>query len=120
MTHGPASGVLDWEGPSHAYGSSAALRQRIIDCDVKAHLFGHIHEQRGVFVKNDHGDYEGGVEYRHPQHPHMPFPTPGPPPSSYPCDIISNNAVKNNSRHEAPIKHYIAGPPRMIIAHRLP
>jgi hypothetical protein len=120
MTHGPASGVLDWEGQSHAYGSSAALRQRIIACDVKAHLFGHIHEQRGVFVKNDHGVYVGGVEYRHPQYPHSPFPTPGPPPSSYPCDIISNNAVKNNSRHEAPMKHYIAGPPRMIIAHRQP
>lgn len=125
MTHGPASGVLDWEAPGHAYGSSAALRQRIIDCGVRAHLFGHIHEQRGVLVKNAHGVYEGGVEYRNPQSPHTPYPAPGAPPPTYPCDIISNNAVKNNSRHEdddkpEKKKHYIAGAPRMIIAHRQP
>ena len=118
LTHGPARGILDWETPHHAYGSSAALRQRIVDCRVRAHLFGHVHEQRGVFVKNDSGEFEGGVEYVHPLD-HQPYADPGPPPPDYPCDIVSNNAMKNNKRHEASENlHYIAGPPRMIVAYR--
>ncbi len=118
LTHGPARDILDWERPYQPYGSSAALRQRIVDCRVRAHLFGHIHEQRGVFVKNGFGGYEGGVEYVHPQE-HELCAHPGPPPPHYPCDIVSNNAMKNNKRHEASAdRHYIAGPPRMIIAHR--
>ncbi len=28
--------------------------------------------------------------------------------------------MKNNSRHEAATRHYIAGPPRLIIAERVP
>jgi predicted phosphodiesterase len=119
MTHGPARGVLDWEFEHEPYGSSVALRERIVECGVQVHLFGHVHEQRGVFARNGAGGYDGGVEYVHPQ-TLQPPPDPGPPSPLYPCDIISNNAVKNNKRHEATAdKHYIAGPPRMIIAHRL-
>lgn len=118
LTHGPARGVLDWEFPHQAYGSSVALRERIVACNVKVHVFGHVHEQRGAFVKDVGGGYSGGVEYVHPQQL-CRCPHPGPPAPDYPCDVISNNAMKNNKRHEAqPERHYIAGPPRMIIAQR--
>lgn len=118
LTHGPARGVLDWETPHQAYGSSVALRERILACNVQVHMFGHVHEQRGAFVKNDAGGYSGGVEYVHPLQG-CRCPHPGPPSPEYPCDVISNNAMKNNKRHEAiPETHYIAGPPRLIIARR--
>jgi predicted MPP superfamily phosphohydrolase len=118
LTHGPARGVLDWETGEQAYGSSLALRQRIVACGVRAHLFGHVHEQRGVYAKNAAGGYDGGVQYKDPRM--AATPEPGPPPPDYPCDIVSNNAMKNNSRHEDPTRHYIAGPPRLIIAERVP
>jgi len=116
LTHGPAEGIMDYIGgpfssPKSYWGASPALLEAIKKTKPRMHLFGHLHEQRGVWRKTASG-FDGGIEYRvHPDYP--PFPTPGPPPSDYPCELISCNAMKNHPRMEDR-QACIAGPARLI------
>jgi len=75
------------------------------------HLFGHLHEQRGLWKKGPHG-FEGGIEYR--KRPNAaPFVTSGPPPANYPCEIVSCNAMQNHQDEQR--ARCIAGPGRLIL-----
>mmetsp|Transcript_44611 Transcript_44611/g.87390 ORF Transcript_44611/g.87390 Transcript_44611/m.87390 type:complete len:600 (-) Transcript_44611:42-1841(-) len=119
LTHGPARNIFDCIGANqrscHIWGSSDALTENIWRAKPKLHLFGHLHEQRGVWVKTDEG-YVGGVEYcQDHRHPTAYFPTVGPPPVNYPCSMISCNAMKNHPDLENK-KAHIAGPARLITA----
>merc|ERR1712048_1058093 len=103
------------------WGSSADLNDAIKRARPRVHLFGHLHEQRGVWQRNSVGDYIGGVEYE----PVVgsPFPTTGAPPIDWPCDLVSCNAMCNHGGHEydATGNHstgHIAGPARLIVASR--
>eukprot|EP00746_Dinoflagellata_sp_MGD_P139599 gnl/MRDRNA2_/MRDRNA2_73044_c0_seq2.p1 gnl/MRDRNA2_/MRDRNA2_73044_c0~~gnl/MRDRNA2_/MRDRNA2_73044_c0_seq2.p1 ORF type:complete len:359 (+),score=41.10 gnl/MRDRNA2_/MRDRNA2_73044_c0_seq2:100-1176(+) len=112
LTHGPARMVMDCTGhPGGCWGSSKALAQAIYRAQPRAHLFGHLHEQRGIWTRGPQG-YVGEIEYR--KRPDSnPFPTNGPPGTDYPCEIISCNAMMNHPGIEQK-KPRIAGPPRMI------
>lgn len=46
ITHAPAYGILDQDGPMHL-GSNDLLR-KLSELDIKAHCFGHVHAQHGV------------------------------------------------------------------------
>lgn len=118
MTHGPPHRIFDSVGPNHTWGSSVALKEAVERSRVPLHLFGHLHEQRGVYVKQANGSYRGGVEYR-ASPDHKPFVTIGPPPKDYPCQLISCNAMKNHPGVERTRRQYIAGPPRLILATRV-
>merc|ERR1712048_873189 len=103
------------------WGSSQDLNEAIKRARPRVHLFGHLHEQRGVWQRDSSGDYVGGVEYEATQG--QPFPTTGPPPKDWPCDLVSCNAMCNHSGHEMeatgknPGRH-IAGPARLLKAMR--
>jgi len=110
MTHCPPYQIFDQIDENHSWGSSKSLLQIIELRRPKVHLFGHLHEQRGVWIKNAASfEYAGGVEFQ-------PWPLPNkPPPSSYPCQIISCNAMKNHHSWDGK-KSCIAGPARVIYA----
>jgi len=111
MTHGPADRILDCLGePGQSWGSSKKLRKAIRKAKPRMHLFGHLHEQRGEYRRGPAG-YEGGVEYSWQGEP---FPTTGPPPADYPCELISCNAMCNHPGIEGTGKNVIAGPARLI------
>ena len=117
LTHAAPRGVLDrMEDTKQHWGSSATLRDAIERVGPKAHLFGHIHEQRGVWEKQTDGSYVGGVEYK-PNGSVESWHTFPPPPEEYPCQVISNNAMKNHPDLEgrAPT---LVGLPRIIEASR--
>lgn len=130
MTHGPPLDILDVAGYKTQrdgqievwqWGSSKCLNDAIIRAQPRVHLFGHLHEQRGVYQRDHTGNYVGGVEY--PAESGKPFPTRGPPPRDWPCDLISCNAMCNHSGHEGraaghTIQAHIAGPARLIQAVR--
>jgi len=120
MTHGPADRILDCLGqPGRGWGSSKKLRQAIIGAKPRMHLFGHLHEQRGEYcrrrppcrLRRCPAGYEGGVEYSWKG---KPFPTTGPPPADYPCELISCNAMCNHPGIEGAGENAIAGPARLI------
>ena len=96
---------------------SRALRQHIEQARPALHLFGHLHEQRGVWFRDGPGPgpYLGGVEYQ--LVPGEEFPTWDPPPPEYPCQLISCNAMLNHSGMEG-VQKRIAGPGRLIRAER--
>lgn len=111
MTHGPAKTVLDAGG----WGSSTELLEAVRRAQPRAHLFGHVHEQRGHWQKTDPETWQGGVEYEvQPGSGHF-FMTNGPPPSTYPVQHISNNAVMNHPGLEGTGAH-IAGHGRLLSA----
>lgn len=119
MTHGPPKYILDtigWgsRGPRH-WGGSKDLNNAIYRAEPRVHVFGHTHEQRGFWIRGNDG-YEGGVEYE--TRPGKTFPTSGPPPKDWPCDLVSCNAMLNHSRHEGCDGSFIAGPARLIFAQR--
>jgi Icc-related predicted phosphoesterase len=119
LTHSPASGIFDMLYNGSQWGSSRALRDRIELVKPRVHLFGHMHEQRGVFVKQADGRYTGGVEYT--KQPGGPVcQTWSPPPASYPCQLIVNNAMLNHKRFERAQTSHLAGSPRVILAMRAP
>lgn len=124
LTHGPPRGILDeMEGTSRSWGSSARLRQRIEGgrLSLGAHLFGHLHEQRGYWQKTRATGtcapcasvWEGGCEYE--AVPGVKWSTFAPPPPSYACDLISCNAMKNHGGLDRR-PPCIAGAPRLIRA----
>jgi predicted phosphodiesterase len=140
MTHGPADGIFDTAHYEEArtkkkkkklrtqvettikcysWGSSADLNDAIKRARPRVHLFGHLHEQRGFWQRNSEGDYVGGVEYEPVAG--QRFPTTGPPPEGWPCDLVSCNAMCNHGGHEEvatgePSPAHIAGPARLILA----
>lgn len=120
LTHGPAYGILDLCGNA-PWGSSKELLQHLGDAKPKIHLFGHVHEQRGVWQR-EHDAFVGGVEYR-PAANAQAYRTTSPP-AEYPLQMISNNAMMNQPKLEWsgggtpwPASR-IAGPARLIIATR--
>ena len=125
LTHGPAAGVFDtMEGClGHCWGSSNHLRASIYRTKPVAHLFGHLHEQRGQWLRSTGatgsagastpGRYVGGVEYE--ATPGVPYVTNGPPPADYPADLVCCTAMKNHPGCDGK-KPSIAGPGRLITA----
>ena len=119
MTHGPAAGIFDlMEGTGRPWGSSKLLRESIVKNEPKVHLFGHLHEQRG-FWKKMHAEWVGGVEYQRRRGEKWPENESPPPPSSYPCQYVSCNAMKNHPKLEHS-KPRIAAGGRLIIATKTP
>jgi hypothetical protein len=116
LTHGPPRHIFDrLEFSSTWYGSSERLRKRIELVKPKAHLFGHVHEQRGLWVKQG-GLFRGGVEYEYDVPSEAKPPQLPPPPTDYPCQLISCNAMKNHPGMERDGTARIAGPARLIVA----
>lgn len=123
LTHGPACGppggralvVRDW-------GASRALYDAILRAGPRCHLFGHLHEDRGYLYRRSSKrglGYKGGNEYRG-----APWGPARRPAAAYPCDVISNNAMKNHPGMEAvggvKAAPCIAGRGRVIAAWRPP
>lgn len=77
----------------------------------RAHLFGHLHEQRGLWHKTADG-FKGGIEYRATPES-VPYPTTGPPPADYPCELVSCNAMSNHGGIDG-LEPHIAGGGRLI------
>jgi Icc-related predicted phosphoesterase len=125
MTHGPPEQIFDTARYRQCgkdihcfpWGSSDALNCAIMRARPRVHLFGHLHEQRGVWQRDAKGNYVGGVEYQATQG--EPFPTTGPPPQGWPCELVSCNAMCNHPGHEGAPGQHIAGPPRLIRATRI-
>merc|ERR1712216_560208 len=119
LTHGPATDIMDCVGSTRmgqGWGSSRRLLQAIWRAKPRAHLFGHLHEQRGLWTKEVSG-YKGGIEYTVPGEKH-PFPTIGPPPPDYPCELVSCNAMCSHPRLDGTGMNQIAGPALLI--HMMP
>lgn len=118
ITHCPPSGIFDWmEGLQRPWGSSVKLRE-VIEERMKptVHLFGHLHEQRGIWEKKDQ-DWVGGVEYQRSEGERW-IENESPPPSKrYPCQLISCNAMKNNVRVDG-LPATLLGKPRVLIARK--
>lgn len=110
LTHGPADKIMDCVGRG-SWGSSKPLRQAIVQSKPRMHFFGHLHEQRGVWKKDPTG-FKGGIEYK-PRPGGEPFPTVGPPPLDYPCELISCNPMKNHPGIDGRTP-CIAGPARLV------
>jgi len=119
MTHGPARHILDnisGHGKSFCpWGSSSDLNDAIVRAKPRVHLFGHLHEQRGVWQRDSSGRYIGGVEFK--DHRGRAFPTKGPPPADWPCDVVSCNAMTSHPGKDHS-KTHIAGSARLILAER--
>jgi len=109
LTHGPPFDIFDKINDGMSWGSSNLLKMEIEKKRPKVHLFGHLHEQRGVWIKDQDNIYQGGVEFDS-----WPFPD-HPPPNTYPCQIISCNAMRSHSAWDKK-KRCIAGPARLIHA----
>jgi Icc-related predicted phosphoesterase len=119
LTHGAAYGIFDQlERSDWHWGSSQALYEAICRAKPRVHLFGHLHEQRGVWKRHCVSadvPFQGGVEYKCV--PGEQWPSKPPPPPAYPCQLISCNAMKNNPRLDGR-GALIAGPARLILAER--
>jgi len=118
LTHNPAAGIFDW-CVNTAWGSSHELFQEVMRAKPRAHLFGHDHEQRGLWQKSPEGSFVGGVEY-HNGPGTKAFSTRAPP-ANYPPQLISNNAMMNMPKYETwHCKGWcaskIVGPARLIVA----
>mmetsp|Transcript_36406 Transcript_36406/g.78686 ORF Transcript_36406/g.78686 Transcript_36406/m.78686 type:complete len:217 (+) Transcript_36406:1-651(+) len=83
-----------WEQDAR-WGSSELLRQAIVRAAPRVHLFGHVHEQRGVWVKIG-PTFRGGVEYHYPAGAKKPLSDSRGPPASYPPQIISCAAMNDH------------------------
>jgi len=107
--------------PSQSWGSSRQLRQLIDSGDLcpRAHLFGHLHEQRGYWEKKAGGldaarcAWSGGCEYE--VQPGVIMTTCAAPSTEYACDLISCNPMKNH-RHLDGLQPCIVAPGRLIYA----
>lgn len=115
LTHGPPRDIFDSTSSSSSWGSSKELNEAIRRSKPRAHLFGHLHEQRGVWQRSSPGKYIGGVEFK--DYKGRTFPTKGPPPHDWPCDIVSCNAMTGHPKKDGK-KAHIAGPGRLILAER--
>ena len=109
-------GIFDkMETTTQSWGSSRRLRA-LLDgggLHVGAHLFGHLHEQRGYWEKRavHIREWVGGCEYE--ARPGAKWPTFAPPSLDYGCELISCNAMKNHGGLDGR-QACIAGPGRLI------
>ncbi len=98
--------------------------RRLIDSGrlhPRAHLFGHLHEQRGYWEKKDVAglgssadqEWVGGCEYE--VKPGVKWPTFAPPSVNYSCGLISCNAMKNHGGLDG-LQPCIVGRGRLIYA----
>jgi len=103
VTHDPPHGIFDSTAAGH-WGSSRELAAAIQRVKPKVHLFGHVHEQQGVWQKVN-GQFMGGVTY-HPDPSSSAIFKPNPPPSSeYAPELIINGAMAN----QATVDHSFTG-----------
>lgn len=129
LTHGPPRDILDvgrfcYEEDSggrkqlklEQWGSCFEMNEAIMRARPRAHLFGHVHEQRGYWLRGADGSWHGRVESQTltQEGKAEAFPTKGKPPSDWPCHFISSNAMKNED-HQA---NNLAGRPRLIFGCR--
>eukprot|EP00928_Gymnodinium_smaydae_P025820 TRINITY_DN2045_c0_g4_i1.p1 TRINITY_DN2045_c0_g4~~TRINITY_DN2045_c0_g4_i1.p1 ORF type:complete len:533 (-),score=33.42 TRINITY_DN2045_c0_g4_i1:105-1703(-) len=124
LTHGPAYGFFD-EILGGKWGSSKQLLEAIQRAKPKVHLFGHVHEQRGVWDRDSCGGHHGALEYETRPGSGKTFKPRGPPSPDYPVDVVDNNAMENNAILDSAAQGYwhdyhIAGGARLIIARRKP
>ena len=117
LTHGPPMGIFDkMENTDQTWGSSRNLYRKVLTARPGAHLFGHMHEQRGVWHRpSEEDDWRGGCTYEISPGSGDPIATGPPPHRSYPGTMIANNAMKNHPRLEG-IKPRIAGGGLLIAA----
>lgn len=134
LTHGPPRDIFDvsgfrWKEDADGcmqlklgqWGSCIELNQEIMRACPRAHLFGHLHEQRGYWLRGADGSWLGGVEYlmlAEEGSPAEAFPTKGPPPADWPCHFVCCNAMQNHPGHEHISTKRISGRPRLIFARR--
>merc|ERR1712217_100969 len=97
--------------------------QQMLRACPRAHFFGHMHEQRGVWWRDNGEEFQGGIEYdlgNGRMHPTWEVPKA----ADFPCQFISCNAMKNHPGIDhscgKPRSSHIAGPARLIIAERSP
>jgi hypothetical protein len=123
LTHCPPWGCLDlMEGSAAPYGSSKALLGALRRVRPGAHLFGHVHEQRGVWWREGGWEapsaggaaaaaaaWKGGVEYSPPHMPKAAMAPSAPPPADLPVQLLSNNAMKNHPHWEGGVGRLAAG-----------
>jgi len=122
LTHGSPFGIMDCcERAELQWGGSKALRHEIMRARPRVHMFGHMHEQRGLWHHQPGMPFAGGIEYE--LRTGEMHPTWEAPPDDYPCEFISCNAMKNHPGvDEAVGKKFasrIAGPARLILAERV-
>mmetsp|Transcript_18376 Transcript_18376/g.57824 ORF Transcript_18376/g.57824 Transcript_18376/m.57824 type:complete len:321 (-) Transcript_18376:3-965(-) len=122
LTHGSPFGIMDCcEMGSLQWGGSRALREAVIRARPRAHLFGHMHEQRGVWYHQPGMSFKGGIEYQLADGSGV-HRTWQPPDENYPCELISCNAMRNHPGIDTslggPDGKRIAGPARLIVASR--
>jgi hypothetical protein len=110
LTHCPPFGVLDlMEGSAGRYGSSRELLAALYRVGPGAHLFGHLHEQRGAWWRGVGGGWAGGVDYT-PAHMSQAAMVPSPPPpQDLPVQLLSNAALKNHPHWEGRSARLLAG-----------
>lgn len=74
VTHAPAYGILDFDDNIN-YGSKD-LSHQFNRLNLKAHLFGHIHKQHGIYQQNDTIYSNGAImneNYTHLNEPNLIF-----------------------------------------------
>jgi Icc-related predicted phosphoesterase len=101
MTHGPPRGLL-----SNDWGSSQKLRKVIEATPPLVHCFGHLHEQRGFWQRNESG-WGGCIEYQGEGAGTWQLPKI---PDDSRMQLISCNAMKHQT------KENIEGGGRLIYA----
>jgi hypothetical protein len=114
LTHVPARGIFDCcSSRGGQWGSSSDLQKEILKKGCLAHFFGHLHEQRGVWIRSSrHEDFTGGTEFMaHGR----PFFTYKPRCTDSSCLLISCNAMVSHPDKDG-LKFHMAGPPRLVVA----
>lgn len=122
LTHGSPFGIMDCcELGTLQWGGSKALREAVQLARPRAHFFGHMHEQRGVWHHEPGQPFRGGIEYELVDGSGV-HRTWAPPEDDYPCELISCNAMLNHTGIDASLGGAavprIAGPARLVVARR--
>jgi Icc-related predicted phosphoesterase len=116
LTHVPPAGIFDCtrnRAPGGRWGSSADLLREIKRKGCLAHFFGHLHEQRGFWVRSSSDeDFTGGTEFTVKG---RPFYTNKPKPTDTSCLLISCNAMVSHPDKDG-LPFHMAGPPRLVVA----
>ena len=109
LTHCPPQGILDlMEGTAGRYGSSKELLAALYRVRPGAHLFGHLHEQRGAWWR-EAGAWAGGVDYAPAHMPKAAMVPSPPPPLDLPVQLLCNTALKNHPHWEGGSERLLAG-----------
>jgi len=123
LSHGSCLGIMDcceFEFGELQWGGSKALREAVYRVKPRVHLFGHMHEQRGVWKHLPGEAFSGGIEYE--LGPGTAHKTWDPPAANFPCELIACNAMLNHrkidERSGKASSTHIAGPARLLVAER--